>query len=330
MFRVIYSPFTLMLDVDSQPTISFDLTTAFVAPVRGDEVKRCYNTLTIFQKRERTLPSGETTTHVSSQFPLETLCNLTNITRMAGFYAPATLISEEENKIILLDTILDSYYFPYDLYEVDIELEVEAEIHETSTVKSYILEPDLYYDVDARDWEIEIIDNGQPEFERNRLHFRLHRPYFQRATTTVILALILALILLLPTLQERGSALEVTAAILFSLWGVQSILIPSYVNWTTFVSQLILVLYILLAVALFMRFSIVPLWKWLNKVPMDEQGVSHSNDSEEILANPGQESVTTLETRTTLLQASSQANLIMAVAAMIASSVALIMLFRKK
>lgn len=259
-YTVITSPFFLELEVSPGASISFDLTTAFVAPVENAGERRCLNTLIVEQEVEHDFnPNGNRNT--SKEFPLVKLCNgNTQMVTMVGFYAPFTIIPENIQKQIATTTIRDTYFYPFDKYEADFNLQVNGELIQDEQVVHYVLEPDLIYDIDANEWQIQVINEGQPDTERNRLHFVLERPLFQRIITAVILISIAFLIVLLITIQERGAILEVTAAVLFSLWSIQPLLIPSNVTWTTVINQIILFNYALLALVLFLRIVVIPAW----------------------------------------------------------------------
>lgn len=92
------------------------------------------------------------------------------------------------------------------------------------------------------------------------LQIALERPLFQRVLTVVLLASLFGFILILLFVSEISAFLEIAVGILLGLWGVQGILIPTYITGPTLIETLILTLYVLLAFVTFVRFIIIPFW----------------------------------------------------------------------
>jgi len=62
------------------------------------------------------------------------------------------------------------------------------------------------------------------------------------------------LILLLVSVRETGSFIEVSVGILLGLWGVQSVLVPDDIAGTTVIDPLIIALYVMFALVIPFRY----------------------------------------------------------------------------
>lgn len=104
-----------------------------------------------------------------------------------------------------------------------------------------------------------------------RVNISQQRPLAQRMLTAVLLGSILIFILSLLWIQENSNFLEVAVGILLGLWGIQDVLIPSYITGPTLINTLILTFYVLLALVTVVRFAVVPVWRRLGPpVPPNE------------------------------------------------------------
>lgn len=111
-----------------------------------------------------------------------------------------------------------------------------------------------------------------PAVPTTMVYMTLQRPLAQRLLTPVLLGGILVFIFLLIFINDHGACLEVAVGILLGLWGVQNILIPSYISGPTFIEVIILTLYVLLIFAIFIRFVIKPFWNRLGSSDLLDNG----------------------------------------------------------
>jgi hypothetical protein len=113
------------------------------------------------------------------------------------------------------------------------------------------LQPDLLrFDMGATetlDWPAEV------------LTLELSRTRTQRLLTLLLLGLLTVLILGLVFVKDKSTLLEIAIGVLLSLWGIQSVLIPEYINSRTLVHYWVIVLYILLGLVTYVRLVGIPL-----------------------------------------------------------------------
>lgn len=265
-YSSIYSPVYFDIEIDKDASAVFDISAVHVPLVNEKDQVRCLSNITLFQKTVRSVYSKSgyvlENTQLERVYPLNNLCNSsTMITNMVGVYSEAEIIPEGIDHSFRLNPIREKYYFPFDYYEADSEISAEGVITSSSRSQNYTYQPDFLGYINAPGWQIDIVNDGQPEIARHRLHFFIQRPPYLKIATVVILVSLLFVIFAIPFISEIGSSVDVAVGILLGLWGVQDVLIPDYVTWTTMLEQIILFLYVLLAFSLFVRTTIYPLWK---------------------------------------------------------------------
>lgn len=114
------------------------------------------------------------------------------------------------------------------------------------------------------EWQVEadMFTNSVPLNDENQIarqiEFHLQRRPSLQILTIVLLIATFVFILLLATISDTGSALEVSVGILLGLWGIQEILIPTNIENTTPVHEAILFLYLLFASVALFRFVVKP------------------------------------------------------------------------
>ena len=166
-------------------------------------------------------------------------------------------------------TIVAPYYYPFDQTKFDISFSLRGKSEETST-NLFSFPPKIRSTIIAKEWvptyELQPIN----DFQDARLIVKIKRPLSIKALFIVIIGTIFIASLLLIKLESTSSVLEVAVGILFSIWGVQEIIKPDYVTWTTIIDSILSMLYMVLAFALFVRFFLKPLWFRYNPPTQDE------------------------------------------------------------
>lgn len=197
-----------------------------------------------------------------------------------------------------------SYYFPFDHRSLDVFLSLEGYVEtssnndiDTKQRQPLQIAPNVTGWIIIPEWEvstsyttgyvytIDSISEGKVVCEINPissehlssehatafaeekstcLHLKFKRPLVYRVLTVVLLGSILLFIILLIFVKETSTFMEVAVGILFSLWGVRGVLIPSNVTWPNIIEPLILILYACLALAAFIRVFIRPTWYWFD------------------------------------------------------------------
>ena len=183
-----------------------------------------------------------------------------------------------------------TFYFPFDRRSSSFAISAPVQISNSQTSTLIIpTSPRLSLKIEAPNWTnqiektteylgfdpvIKLVFNSQKEeteSDQDEMEFIgeepvtnisivQHRPLSQRILTAVLLTSLLIFILSLLFIQETGTFLEVAVGILLGLWGVQDILIPSYITGPTLINTLILAFYVLLAFVAAINFAIRPLW----------------------------------------------------------------------
>jgi len=93
----------------------------------------------------------------------------------------------------------------------------------------------------------------------------LYRQQARRALTIVLLASILVFIGFLPFVMDSSSFVELSLGIVFGLWGIQGVLLPSDITGPSIIQSAILAMYLFYALAVFIRLFGINAWKWLNR-----------------------------------------------------------------
>lgn len=129
------------------------------------------------------------------------------------------------------------------------------------------LVPSLQIAVSAPGWEVSErpVRVGDGTLEVRAIV--LERPFATRVLAVVFLLVLLVITCFIPFIADTSSVIEILVTIFVSLWGVRAVLIPDYITFPTVVDHAIVVLYILLTFALFLRFAVLPAWHWLDFGP---------------------------------------------------------------
>jgi len=169
------------------------------------------------------------------------------------------------------------YFFPFDRFTLPMEVWVSGTLMlDESTSLPVRLAPRVIGFVNSSSWDVsgevrKNVDDAEPS-TIVLLEFR--RPLIHRVLTPLILFLLAISIFLLPRIKELGGFLRASMGFVFGLWGTREILIPNYVTWPTIIEPWILTLYALLAVSMFRKLVIRPLWNIVGN-----EGVSDEEDS---------------------------------------------------
>jgi hypothetical protein len=180
-----------------------------------------------------------------------------------------------------------SYSYPFDRYQLllstalfeegypvvnrvawdDAPGDMPGEISVYQPVSETALVPHLEIAVSAPGWEVSERPTGIGGGNLQTQAIVLERPLATRTLAVIFLLVILAITCAIPFIQETSSVVEILLTIFVSLWGVRAVLIPDYITFPTAVDHAIVVLYILLTFALFLRFAVLPAWRWLADRP---------------------------------------------------------------
>lgn len=105
----------------------------------------------------------------------------------------------------------------------------------------------------------ELTPNLTSDWPAQELQVQLSRTRTQRLLTVVLLGFLTILILGLIFVRDNSSLLEIVIGVLLGLWGIQSVVIPSYIQSRTLVHYWIIILYILLGLVAYVRLVGIPL-----------------------------------------------------------------------
>jgi|688.fasta_scaffold318277_2 hypothetical protein len=94
----------------------------------------------------------------------------------------------------------------------------------------------------------------------------LRRQQARRLLSIVLLSSALMFIVLLPFVGDTSTFIELSVAVVFGLWGIQGIIVPTEINDPTIVQSCILALYLLYALIVFIRIGAVNALRFLDKV----------------------------------------------------------------
>lgn len=239
-----------------------------------------------------TILSPEITSSMLTSIPLKQLClNPGEALRVD----PATDERVDEtypNPDVPFSVTLPAAMFPFDSYWLKVSATIatsdyflegdQVRYPEGHKKQHEVIPTDVSLTVVASDWE-ETIETMQ-EDGQTWFFIRLQRHRSLRFLTVALLSSILLFILMILRLQDLGSTVEVTAAILFGIWGIRQVLVPDYVTTTTLVDYALICLYLVLAIVLFARFAVIPLWRRLGGSPdpvSNAESVSTSHDAPE-------------------------------------------------
>lgn len=129
---------------------------------------------------------------------------------------------------------------------------------------------DVHLTAELADWEEQITlrqeilrfeDNSTNiiDWQAQLLHVQLNRTRTQRLLTLVLLSFLTVLILGLVFVRDNSALLETVIGVLLGLWGIQAVVIPSYIQSRTLVHYWIIILYILLGLVSYIRLVGLPL-----------------------------------------------------------------------
>ena len=153
------------------------------------------------------------------------------------------------------------YFYPFDSYKVvgTAYLQFANEPDPTAEQINRGV-ADLEVGVRSSIWDVkaEVTQGKEGFYNQLSIFYERSRPW--KILTVALLGTIAIFIFSTIFISETGSMLEVTVGILFSLWGIREILVPEYIQRTTIVDHIVILLYLLLAFAVIIRLVIRPLW----------------------------------------------------------------------
>lgn len=193
---------------------------------------------------------------LSRQFEMSKLCERED-TKFNRLNPESTDLPESD----LLTSVpqISPYYFPFDRHKIIASVAVGTTPDDGSDEPKFIFTTP-HASINAKDWDVEYKLIPFEDFQNASLMIDLKRPLPMRVLFVVIIGTILIASLLLIIVDSTSGVLEVAVGILFSIWSVQEIIKPDYVTWTTLIDSILLMLYLILAIALFIRFVLKPLW----------------------------------------------------------------------
>ena len=129
---------------------------------------------------------------------------------------------------------------------------------------------DVHLTAELADWEEKITLRPETvrfeadpthtiDWQAQLLQVQLNRTRTQRLLTLVLLGFLTVLILGLIFVRDNSALLETVIGILLGLWGIQAVVIPSYIQSRTLVHYWIIILYILLGLVSYIRLVGLPL-----------------------------------------------------------------------
>jgi hypothetical protein len=195
------------------------------------------------------------------------LCGVSSSSRTVSEYYIGPLFSDT-----LRVTARPSYFFPFDRRKLSMDIWISTYPKDNESLASLrYVAPEIRGFVTAPEWDesvsvtrrfidrsISTIAEGN---EVTRVVVDFQRPLAYRVLLFVLLGAMLFFMVALAFVEEIGSFLEVSVGVLLGLWGIQNALIPPGVTETTIIDSLVLGLYVLLAIAIFIRFVVRPIWR---------------------------------------------------------------------
>jgi hypothetical protein len=157
------------------------------------------------------------------------------------------------------------FYFPYDRLAYEgLIMVVGTESSAEFGLKNVFLIPKVSGEVSAPNWDVKVSvieDFNTGDDIGTRIRIDYVRPLLYRLLVPTMLLLMLGVIIALPLISETSTFLETLIGVVFGLWGLHVVLIPSDVTWPTIIDPLILSLYGLLGLSAILRVVVIPLWK---------------------------------------------------------------------
>lgn len=158
---------------------------------------------------------------------------------------------------------IDERFFPFDEWGtgstflwLDIRDENDQPITLELEIIPNVITPDWKDDLSLR--SIQITVNGQETYAY-QIDITLKRLASIRFFTVLLIAMSVFVITAIFLIKEPSTVIELILAILLGLWGIQSVLIPAGIQMTTLTHVLLILLYVYLAVVVFLRFFFLPL-----------------------------------------------------------------------
>ncbi len=157
--------------------------------------------------------------------------------------------------------------FPFDVRYESVLIWLEV----TTNGKPITVAPEIFVTGSISNWHEKISMtkrqvNVKGEMKNAMLvMIELQRPLGIQVLTFALLIPFVALIFAFVFVTQLGDALQLAVAILLGLWGVQEILTPPYIQTTTVIHLAVLLLYMLFAWAVAIRFLGKPFIQWVRK-----------------------------------------------------------------
>lgn len=188
-----------------------------------------------------------------------------------------------------VNSVIPDYFFPFDRRQIRAKAYDElVYFHSDGNIQIREYRPSVQLMITAPEWE-EKASFIEP-YDGNFV-IDLKRPLSTQILTIVILAAAFIFIFFLPFINELSNFLEVAVGVLLGLWGIQNTIIPDYIEGTTIIDNLILILYVFLAFVILIRFAIRPIWQHLSITPAKTPEL---DDNQEVIQPPEPEPISTL------------------------------------
>lgn len=158
------------------------------------------------------------------------------------------------------DLVSLNFWYPFDSFDLELLLLLEYYIeYDDGTVEEASIQPFIVWDLQSsgvRLWEIYLQEPVQEEREENgivyvyeRSHFVFERPLLYRVAFPFFMAAMVLLIALMPLLGDRDTLVDITAAMLFGIFGLKGILGPGANMGQTLLDIGLIGLYVVLVFA---------------------------------------------------------------------------------
>lgn len=162
------------------------------------------------------------------------------------------------------------YYYPFDWAELKVEIRLEGDENIGSKKESRFIPVNITGVVDAKNWDTKVDITDEFDFSTNRpyalvvVHY--DRPLLYRVIPVAVLATIFFVIFYMPRIKDKSSFLEVMIGLIFGIWGIKQVIVPTFVTWTTILDPIILGLYMCLCISVLIKFVVMPLQTQIDKI----------------------------------------------------------------
>lgn len=170
-----------------------------------------------------------------------------------------------------------AYYFPFDTYwlpfsaqhSVDPEPKLRSrEVYDESGLTFQVLQmegpsisPITNFQISSTEWEVGLRTEATRLIEMEYPVLEFSRPFSTIALFYVIFSILIGSVVCLVFVSSTSTVVEVMIVLVFGLWGVKPLLVPEALQSKTIVDEFILALYVLIPLALIVRYTAIPLWR---------------------------------------------------------------------